>query len=81
VQWLEKNGMVRAGHGKCESDTATLCKSNGKDAFYTLSGTAWAQHALCESAFSDMIHGMHLVSLNVWGGRGYLIYRKYCYVF
>jgi hypothetical protein len=30
---LEKNGMVRAWHGKCESDTATLCKSSGKDTF------------------------------------------------
>jgi len=30
---LEKNGMVEAwhGHGKCESDTAALFKSNGKD--------------------------------------------------
>jgi len=48
--------MVRAWHGKCESDAAALCKSNGKD---TLSGTAWqgngmgaewARHAMCESA-------------------------------
>jgi hypothetical protein len=23
---LENNGMVRAWHGKCESDTAALCK-------------------------------------------------------
>jgi hypothetical protein len=44
----------------CESDTAALCKSNGKDTFYTISGmawqgngmgTAWARHAMCESAF------------------------------
>jgi hypothetical protein len=28
---LEKKGMVRAWHGKCESDTAALWKSNGKD--------------------------------------------------
>jgi len=33
--------MVWARHGKCESDTAALCKSNGKETFYTLSGTAW----------------------------------------
>jgi hypothetical protein len=25
--------MAWARHGKCESDTAALCKSNGKDAF------------------------------------------------
>ena len=30
---LEKNGIVGAWHGKCESDTAALCKSNGKDTF------------------------------------------------
>ena len=30
---LEKNGMVGAWHGKCESDTSALCKSNGKDTF------------------------------------------------
>jgi len=30
---LEKNGVVGAWHGKCESDTAALCKSNGKDTF------------------------------------------------
>ena len=30
---LEKNGMVGAWHGKCDSDKAALCKSNGKDTF------------------------------------------------
>ena len=30
---LEKNGMVGAWYGKCESDTAALCKTNGKDTF------------------------------------------------
>ena len=41
--WEERHGqsMARARHGKCESDTAALCKSNGKDTFWTLSGTAW----------------------------------------
>ena len=52
--------MAWARHGKCESDTAALCKSNGKDTFLTLSdtawqgngmGAAWARHAMCESAF------------------------------
>ena len=45
-------------HGKCESDTAALCKSNGKDILYSKPlaaghgrGTAWAWHAMCESAF------------------------------
>jgi len=33
--------MAWARHGKCESDTAALCESNGKDTFQTLSGTAW----------------------------------------
>jgi hypothetical protein len=44
--------MAWAWHGKYESDTAVLCKSNRKDTFYTLSGTAGARHAMCESAFS-----------------------------
>jgi len=35
------SGMAWARHGKCESDTAALCQSNGKDTFSTLSGTAW----------------------------------------
>jgi len=43
---LEKNGMVGAWHGKCVSDTAALCKSNWKDTFKTLSGTAWAGHSV-----------------------------------
>jgi len=31
----ERHGrsMAWAWHGKCESDTAALCKSNGKDTF------------------------------------------------
>ena len=45
-------GAAWAWHGKCESDTAALCKSNEKDTFQTLSGTAWARHAMCESAFN-----------------------------
>jgi hypothetical protein len=28
-----KRGMGMAWQGKCESDTAALCKSNGKDTF------------------------------------------------
>ena len=53
--------MAWAWHGKCESDTAALCQSNGKDTLQTLSGTtwqgngmgaAWARHAMCESALS-----------------------------
>jgi len=30
--WSE-HGMGMAWQGKCESDTAALCKSNGKDTF------------------------------------------------
>ena len=53
--------MAWARHGNCESDTPALCKSNGKDTFSTLSGTARqgnvmgavrAWHAMCESAFT-----------------------------
>jgi len=33
--WEERHGqsMAWARHGKCESDTAAFCKSNGKDTF------------------------------------------------
>jgi len=32
--WSEQGmGTAWAWHGKCESDTAALCKSNGKDTF------------------------------------------------
>jgi hypothetical protein len=43
-----QNGMVMEctstawmRHGMCETNTAQLCKSNGKDTVSTLSGTAW----------------------------------------
>jgi hypothetical protein len=32
---------AQARHGMRESNTAALCKSNGKDTIQTLSGTAW----------------------------------------
>jgi hypothetical protein len=35
------HGMARAQHVMRESNTAVLCKSNGKDTIQTLSGTAW----------------------------------------
>jgi hypothetical protein len=44
-------GTARARHGMCESDTAALCKSNGKDTIWTLSGTAWERHGMCGLAF------------------------------
>jgi hypothetical protein len=43
-------GMARARHGMCESHTAVLCKSNGKDPIETLNGTAWERHGMCELA-------------------------------
>jgi len=59
-------GMAWAWHGKCESDTAALCESNGKDTFQTLSstawqgnglGAAWERHAMCESSLRLKILG------------------------
>ena len=56
--WEERHGQ---GISKYESDTAALCKSNGKDTFSTLSGTAWQRygmgatwerHGMWESALS-----------------------------
>jgi hypothetical protein len=39
-------GMAQARHGMCESNTAALCKSNGKGTIKTLSGTAWERHGI-----------------------------------
>jgi hypothetical protein len=48
--------MAWARHGKCESDTAALCKTNVKDSKPLAArhgrGTAWARHAMCELAFN-----------------------------
>jgi hypothetical protein len=37
---LHGRGMAHTRHGICESNTAALCKSNGKDNIQTLSGKA-----------------------------------------
>jgi hypothetical protein len=62
VPWIEKwltewhgRGMAWVHHGMCESNTATLCKSNEKDTIYTLSGTTWARHGMCELAFTALL--------------------------
>jgi hypothetical protein len=56
-------GMAGERHGMCESNTAALCKSNGKDTIETLCrtvwqgksrGTAWERHGMCESALRRM---------------------------
>jgi hypothetical protein len=39
-------GKAWARHGICESKTAVLCKSNGKDTFQTLCGTAWQENGM-----------------------------------
>jgi hypothetical protein len=61
------NGMVVAWHGHgmaCESNTAALCKSNGKDTIYTLSGmdwqgngmgAAWEWQGMCELALIESV--------------------------
>ena len=54
-------GMGMEWHGKCESNTAALCKSNVKDTIQTISDkawqekcrcAAWARHAMCELALT-----------------------------
>ena len=60
---------VGAWHGKCESDTAALCKSNGKTHSKPLAarhgkGTAWARHAMCESVFIETHQMNHFTILN-----------------
>jgi len=48
----EQHGCSMAGtqHGSCESNMATLCKSNGKDSILTLKDMAWVWHGRCELA-------------------------------
>jgi hypothetical protein len=53
-------GMARARHVMCESNTAALCKSNGKDTILTLSGTAW-QGKCMGAAWERHGHGMACV--------------------
>jgi hypothetical protein len=49
---LEKSLSEQHGCGMaCESNTAALRKSNGKDAIKTRSSTAWEWHGVCELAF------------------------------
>jgi hypothetical protein len=58
--------MEWARHGKCESDTSALCKSNGKDTFQTLSGTAWQGNGMSTACY-------------VWIGlNGAVYYRPRC---
>jgi hypothetical protein len=56
-------GMARARYGMCESNTAELCKSNGRHNINPFwhdmvgerhghgRGTAWARHGMCNLAF------------------------------
>ena len=59
--------MAWAWHGKCESDTAMLCKSNGKGTFSGTAwqgngmGVAWAQHAKCELALTVSIQATQAI--------------------
>jgi hypothetical protein len=49
---LEKSLSERHCHGMCESNTAALCKSNGK---YT-NRMAGKRHGMCELVFKAPIH-------------------------
>ena len=60
--WM--NGVVGAWHGKCESDTAALCKSNGKDTFQTLRGTAWQENGMDTACYVWI--GLNDVQLENW---------------
>jgi hypothetical protein len=51
MTWSE-HGMGATWHGKCGSDTAALCKSNGKDILNPLA--AGERHAMCDSAFYNV---------------------------
>jgi hypothetical protein len=69
--WEERHGqsMAWARHGKCESDKAALCKSNGKDTFQSLEiwhgrWTACARHGHGMLCVNQLKHGM------AWHGNG-----------
>jgi len=74
--WSERAmGAAWPWHCKCESDTAALCKSNGKGTFQTLSGpawqgngigAAWARHAMCEEALKQPSLVMLSELLSIW---------------
>jgi hypothetical protein len=60
------------GHGmESVNQTAALCKSNGKDTFQTLTGTAWQGHVI-SAAGARHVHGMLCVNrhLKIYIGRG-----------
>jgi hypothetical protein len=48
-------GMARARHGMCESNTAALCKLNGKDTLQTLSGTAWQENGMGAAWYCELV--------------------------
>jgi hypothetical protein len=50
--WSENGmGVAWAWYGVCESDTAALCKSNGKETFKTRSGTAWQGNGMSAACY------------------------------
>jgi hypothetical protein len=55
-------GMVREHHGRCETTTAALCKSRGKDTISTPGGTAWQRNGMAR-------HGNGMVSFTRFGFR------------
>jgi hypothetical protein len=78
-------GMARARHGMCVSNTAALCKSNGKDNLNTFwHGTARQGNGMgaawyCELTFTSCINTWYVAfvtlqniftCLNIWAGEG-----------
>ena len=66
---LEKNGMVGTWHGHGMASVNQTCphcvNQMGKTHYKTLAarhggGTAWARHAMCESAFSGQLFQVEL---------------------
>jgi hypothetical protein len=67
-EW-QGHGMAQVRHGMCESNTVTLCKSNGKDTIYTLSGTAWQGNGM-GTVWEWHGHGMGMAWARYGNGMG-----------
>ena len=64
--------MVGAWHGRCESDTAALCKENDILNPY-LHGMAGERHAMCESALKVPCMLTSHQDLTIHGGKNEII--------
>jgi hypothetical protein len=84
TQYKQRDGMAGERHGMCESNTAALRNSNGKDIIYTLGRTAWQgnvmrtaweRHGMCESNTAALCNSngkdiIYTLGRTAWQGNG-----------